>query len=305
MSRRRRGASVSGVETLYGTLLVLALVLNGIAVAGVTPLRTLLAPVREFGLVVRILLLDLVLVPIVVVGTATLLDVDEVTRAALVIVSAASCGAIGIALARIAGGDVPLSVTLVVGLGALNVVTVPAITGLLLPASITIPIASLVSSLLGLALAPLLVGRLFGVLAQRTRMPEARFVATIGRIRSVGDLALLGAVISALLLDPRGVVAVLFGPVVVVALVTMVAVTVASRAVTRDPLRVRTLAITLNARAVGLALTLATLHLGAVPGLRATVLAYGGLTQLVPILVVLAMRRRVAGARRKRDAEQR
>jgi len=85
----------------------------------------------------------------------------------------------------------------------------------------------------------------------------------------------------------------------------MVAVTVASRAVTRDPLRVRTLAITLNARAVGLALTLATLHLGAVPGLRTTVLAYGGLTQLVPIIVVLGLRRRVAASRGARDVEQR
>ena len=281
---------MSGIETLYGTLLIVALVLNGVAVAGLTPLRTLLAPIREARLLVTIVLLDLVLVPLVVVGTATLLDVDAVTRAALVIVSSASCGPIAIAITRVGRGDVPLSVTLVVGLGALNVVTVPIVTGLLLPSSITIPAGALVSSLFGLAVAPLLLGVLVKDVARRASVARIRFVTAIRRLRTVGDVALLGAVTTALFLDPRGVVQVLSGPVLVVALVAMATIAGASRLVTSDPARVRTLAITLNARAVGLALTLATLHLGSVPGLRTTVLAYGGLTQLVPIVVVLALR---------------
>jgi predicted Na+-dependent transporter len=77
----------------------------------------------------------------------------------------------------------------------------------------------------------------------------------------------------------------------------MLAVTLGARAVSSDPARIRTVAITINARAVGLALALATLHLDAVEGLRATILAYGGLTQVVPLLFVLIARRMPARLR--------
>ena len=282
---------MTGLEALYGGALILALVLNGITVAARVPLASLLAPVREGGLMARVFLIDLVLVPLVVVGTATLLDVDDVTRAALVIVSAASCGPVSIALARIGRGDVPLSVTLVIGLGALNLVTVPIVTTLLLPTSISIPLGALVTTLLGLAVAPLLIGRGVGIGAARIGVSPERVARTLDGTRRVGDVALTGAVTTALFLEPRTVIDVLTGPVTVVGIVAMVIVTGAARLATADRARVRTIAIAVNARAVGLALTLATLHLGAVPGLRATVLAYGGLTQIVPILVVLALRR--------------
>jgi predicted Na+-dependent transporter len=282
---------MNGVETLYAALLVLALVLNGITVAARVPLASLLAPVREGGLMARVLLIDLALVPLVVVGTATLLDVDDVTRAALVIVSAASCGPVSIALARIGRGDVPLSVTLVIGLGALNLVTVPIVTTLLLPTSIAIPLDALLPTLLGLAVAPLLIGRGFGIAAGRIGVSPERLALTLDGTRRIGDIALAGAVTTALLLEPRMVVEALAGHVTVVAIITMMVVTLAARLATADGARVRTIAIAINARAVGLALTLATLHLGSVPGLRATVLAYGGVTQILPILVVLALRR--------------
>lgn len=282
---------MTGVEALYGVFLVLALVLNGIAVAAVTPLASLAAPLREGGLMLRVLVLDLALVPLIVVGMGVLLDVDEVTRAALVIVSAASCGPISIALTRLARGDVPLSVTLVVGLGALNLVTVPIVTDLLLPSGITIPLGALFSSLLGLAVVPLVLGRVVGTIATRARVPAGRLARGLSAARRTGDVALGGAIATALLLDTRAVLDVLTGRVLIVALVAMVLVALAARVITSDRARVRTIAIAINARAVGLALTLASLHLGAVPGLRATILAYGGITQLVPILVVLALRR--------------
>lgn len=282
---------MSGIETLYGVLLILALLLNGVAIAGRTTLGSLIAPAREGGLIVRIVALDLVLVPLVVVAAATLLGVDPVTRAGLVIVSAASCGPIAIALTRIAHGDVPLSVTLVVGLGALNLMTVPIVTGLLLPAGITIPLGTLVTTLLGLAVAPLVIGRLISVAATRLRIADVTYARGLGVAQRVGDVALAGAVTTALLLDTRAVIEVLAGPVLIVTAVSLAVITLAARAITPDPERRRTVAIAINARAVGLALTLATLHLGAVPGLRATILAYGGLTQLIPVLVVLVGRR--------------
>lgn len=292
-----KAPDVAGLETLYGLLLVGALVLNGIAIAGNTPLSALFEPVREGRLLGRIVALDLLIVPAVVVGTATLLGVGPVGLAGLVIVSAASSGPIGMALTRIARGDVPLSVTLVVGLGMLNLVTVPLVTWLLLPAGITIPITSLMTSLAGLAVAPLLIGRLFARVTQAARLSGPTVLRILAGVRRTGDVLLLGAIATALLLEPSEVLEALTGPVLIVAVVAMLAISLTARLVTSDPRRVRTVAITVNARAIGLALTLATLHLGDVAGLRAVILAYGGLTQMVPVLTVLLLARRAAARR--------
>jgi bile acid:Na+ symporter, BASS family len=276
------------LESLYAVLLVAALVMNGLTIAGATRMRTLLAPVREYGLVARIFLLDLIVVPAVAVGLAVLLDVDPVVRAGLVIVGASSCGAIGMALTRIAKGDVPLSVTLVVGLGTFNLITVPLITSLLFPDSIRIPLATLIASLLGLAVAPLLIGRVSGIVSGRLGMSRATSERLIELLRRGADVTLAAAVSIAFLLEPRAVAAVITGPVLWIAIAVMLVVTLLARAITVDPVRVRTISVVINARAVGLALAIATIHLGDVPGLRATVLAYGGLTQVIPVLVALA-----------------
>jgi BASS family bile acid:Na+ symporter len=288
---------LSGIELLYGALIILALGLNGIAVAGRTSFRALLEPLREGGLIVRLLALDLFLVPLVAVGAAVALDLDPVTRAGLVLVSAASCGPIGIALSRIARGDVPLSTTIVLGLGALNLVTVPIVTALLLPEGVGIPLGTLSTSLLGLAVAPLVVGRLLAQVRSRLAMSEASYSRIIDVARRGADITLAGAVTTALLLEPSEVLEVLRGPVLAIALVVMLLVTLAARAISSDPARVRTIAITINARAVALALALASIHLGDVEGLRATILAYGGLTQIVPLVVVLIGRRLPGGLR--------
>lgn len=283
---------MSRLEVLYTTLLLVALVGNGFAVAGSTSIAALVEPLRERRTLARVVALDLLLVPLVIIGTATLLDVDPVTRAGLVIVGAASCGPISIALARIAGGDVPLSITLVLGLGALNFVTLPLITGLFLPTGLLIPLEALLSSLFGLAVAPLGLGFLGVRLLRRRGVTPRRMTLTLEGLRRGSDLALAAAVAVALLLEPRDIAAVLRGPVLLVALITMTVVTVAARGATRDPAQRSTLTIALNARAIGLALAVATLHLGDVDGLRPVVLAYGGLTQAVPLLVILATRGR-------------
>lgn len=280
------------VELVYGALLAVALVLNGVVLTGATPLGPLFAPLREPRLLIGIIVLDLVVVPVVVIGSAELLTVDAVTRAALVIVAAASCGPIGIALTRLARGDVPLGVTLVVGLGALNIASVPVLTGLLLPESITIPLTGLLTNLVGLVLMPLALGRVAAAVVARRGWAAASWDRTLARLRRLADLSLLGAVATAVTIDLDQTLTLLGGPVLVVAVVTMLIVAFGARLVTRDPARVRTIAVAINARAVGLALTIAALQLSDVQGLRATILAFGGLTQVVPLAVVLLLRRR-------------
>ena len=278
------------IETLYAGLLVAALALNGIAVAGRTTLATLFAPLREVRLVLPVLAIDLLLVPLIVVPLALLTGLDDGVRAGLVLIAAASAGAIGIALARIVRGDIPLAVSTVVGLGALNLLTVPLLTGLLLPSSVEVSLGALTSSVLLLAVLPLLVGRAFArspILARRSTEQQERLLKRTG---SLSTLLLLAAIMVAATLDARAVLEVLRGPTSAIAAVTMVAIALATRIVTRDPARWRSLVVVLNARAAGLALALAAIHLGTVPAVRATVLAFGGLTQVVPPLLLLAHR---------------
>jgi BASS family bile acid:Na+ symporter len=285
---------MGGVESLYTLLLILALVLNGVALTGSTPLREFFAPLRETRVVASAVGLDTFIVPVLVIGFATLLRVDDVTLAGLVIVAAASAGPIGIALARVARGDVALSVTLVTGIGLLNLITIPVISSLLLPETIPFPITPIMTSLVGLLLVPLLLGRLFNLALIRAATSDATRARLLGGIGGAASVSLLGAVSVAAFLEPSLVLAGLAGPITPIAIITMLAVAWLARAITQDPARRRTIAVVINARAVGLSLTLTALHFGDVPGLRAAVLTYGGLTQLVPIVVVLAARRRQA-----------
>jgi bile acid:Na+ symporter, BASS family len=281
---------VRSVETLYTVLLVAALALNGIALTGATPLRELFEPLREPRLIASTVGLDALVVPAIVIGAAFLLRLDDVTLAGLVIVAASSAGPIGIALSRVARGDVPLSVTLVTGIGLLNLITIPIVSALLLPQSVPFPLAPVMSSLVGLLIVPLLLGRLFSILADRRQASSERRSKVLDIVGRSATVCLVGAVTVALFLEPELALEVLAGPVTLVAVIAMAAVTLLARAISSDPARRRTIAVVINARAVGLALTLTALHFGDVPGLRATVLAYGGLTQLVPIVVVVGAR---------------
>ena len=278
------------LEALYAIFLVVALVLNGVALTVSTPVRALFAPLREVRLVLTTLGLDTILVPSVIIGLAVLVQLDDITLAGLIIVAAASAGPIGIALARIAHGDIPLSVTLVTGIGLLNLITVPLITGLLLPESVPLPLGPVLSSLVTLLVLPLLLGRLVGRLLAWRSVPIDTRTRLLGAVGSGATASLAGAVTVALFLEPELVLDVLLGPVTPIAIVTMLAVMLAARTISHDHARRRTIAVVINARAVGLALTLTALHFGDVPGLRATVLAYGGLTQMVPIIVVIGAR---------------
>jgi predicted Na+-dependent transporter len=150
------------------------------------------------------------------------------------------------------------------------------------------------TSLVGLLLVPLLLGRLFNLALIRAATSDATRARLLGGIGGAASVSLLGAVSVAAFLEPRLVLAGLAGPITPIAIITMLAVAWLARAITQDPARRRTIAVVINARAVGLSLTLTALHFGDVPGLRAAVLTYGGLTQLVPIVVVLAARRRQA-----------
>jgi len=278
---------VSGAETTYAVLITLALMVNGLAVAGATPLRTLLAPLRDGGLLLRAAAIDVLLVPLILVGPAVLLDLPAGVVAGIAVVAAASNGPIGVALTRIGRGDVPVAVALVTALGAANVVTIPILMMLLVPAAVGVPVGAIAQSLVLLLGLPLAAGAaLRRIQERRQRHPEA-IARTARRLGAVSSALLALALCSAFAIDPRGVVADADGPVPLIALGGLVLLAGAARLVTRDPVLWRTLWLTLTARSVGVALAVVALHLPRVPGTLSAVLVVGGLTQIVPVSAIL------------------
>jgi BASS family bile acid:Na+ symporter len=294
---------VRSAETTYAILISLALLVNGLAVAGATPLRTLVAPLRDHRLLVRAAAIDVLVVPLVLLGPAVLLDLPTGVIAGVAIVAAASNGPIGVALTRMGRGDVPVAVALVTALGAANVVTIPVLMMILVPAAVGVPVVAIAQSLLLLLGLPLAAGALLRrAQVARRRHPEA-IALTARRLGTVASVLLTVALASALAIDPRGIVAAATGPLPVIALVALALLAAAARLVTRDPVLWRTLWLTLSARSVGVALAVVALHLPSVPGTLSAVLVVGGLTQIVPVLLLLVTDRvRRLRARRRTGA---
>lgn len=279
-------------ELLYGAALVAALLLNGVAVAGAAPLSDLLSPLRDRRLLVTAFLVDVLVLPLSVVGTALLLDLDDSTRTGLIIIMAASTGPIGMALVRILKAEVRVAVSIIALFGASNLVTVPAMMWLLVPDALHVPVVSVVTTLLVLVTAPIAAGWTLRTIALRRGMSTERLAAILRTVGATSTAALALALTLAALIDVRGILDFLGSAAALTVPVALLATYLAIRPITQDPRRRVALWVGLNARAAGLSLSIAALHLSGIPGVRATILGYAGATQLFPFLIARMTQRR-------------
>lgn len=287
----------SALESVYTVLLVASLVLNGVAVAGAVPLRTLFAPLRDPRPVLSALVLDLLIAPLLILLPAVLLRLDPHVYAGLVLIAASSTGPIGIVLVRIAGADLRLGVSLVTLFGVANLVTIPVLTTLLLPATVPLPVLPVLLSLVTLILLPLLAGRGFSRLSARMGWSRAVEQRVLGHLARASTILLAGAVLTAAFLDLEGVLRLLAGPITPIVLLSLIGVVVGARLVGRSRAERLTVGLVISARGAGVALAVAGLHLADAPDTRAAILAVAGVTQLLPLLAAIAAgrRRRVPG----------
>ena len=288
---------MSTAESVYSVLIALGLLLNGLAIASGTPMRVLLAPLGDRRLLLGAVVIDLVLVPVALLAPAVVLALQPGETAGLVLLAAASTGPIGIALTRIGRGDVPATVAIVTALGTANLVTVPVLLAVLLPEAAGVPAHEVGRTLLLLLVVPLAAGGVLRrVLARRRWHPEA--VTRLTRRLGAASTACIGAAVTVgLAIDPRGIVVQLLGPPLVPALLMISMAWMAATLLTGDGPRRRALWLTSTARSVGVALAVAAIHLPGAADTRATVLAVGGLTQALPILLLLARDRTTGAAR--------
>jgi BASS family bile acid:Na+ symporter len=304
---------VSGAESAYTVLITLGLLLNGLAVACAAPVRDLLRPLGERRLLLGAVAVDLVVVPAALLVPAVLLGLPDAEVAGLVLLAAASTGPIGVALTRIARGDVPATVSIVTALGAANLVTVPALMALLLPDGLVVPVRGVTRSLLLLLVLPLAAGAVLRWALLRLRQHPEAVARTARRLGAASSVCIALAAATAFAIDPAGILSALAGPPALLGLGMVAAAGGAVLTIARDDARRRALWLTATARSVGVALTVAALHLPDADATRTTVLAVGGLTQAVPVLLLLGRdrwRRRAArtggggGPRRGDDADR-
>jgi BASS family bile acid:Na+ symporter len=132
---------------------------------------------------VLILMLDAVAIPLFVYALARLANVPSDYLVGLVLVGAASAGAIGLTMVRIADADMPLAIGLVVVLETGNLVTIPAWSTILLSDQARPPLGDIIATLVFGVLVPLAVGAGLRVL----RPARARkWAGALARVSTVG-----------------------------------------------------------------------------------------------------------------------
>jgi len=131
----------------------------------------------------RIVVLDTVAIPLVVYALTRVLAVPEGYAAGLVLVGAASGGAIGLAVVRMAHADVPLAIGLIVVLEIGNLLTIPFWSSILASGSVRPPLGDVVATLVLGVLVPLILG-----MTLRARRPNRAKVwaGTLGRVSAAG-----------------------------------------------------------------------------------------------------------------------
>ena len=150
--------------------------------------REVTAALTNRGRFARIVALDAILVPLFVWALVRILGVPEGYASGLILVGAASAGAIGLAKVRLASGDVPLAIGLIVVLELANLVTIPVWSAILLTGPVRPPLGDVVVTLTLAVLLPLFVGS-----GLRHRWPQrARgWARTLGRVSAVSLVILV------------------------------------------------------------------------------------------------------------------
>lgn len=121
--------------------------------------QQILNPLKDIGLVLRVLLANFVLVPLVAYLLKTVIPLDESLAIGLILLATAAGAPFLPKLAQASKGNVPLSVGMMVLLMVVTVIYVPVVLPLLLP-GVQVNPAEIARSLIILMLIPLAIGLL-------------------------------------------------------------------------------------------------------------------------------------------------
>jgi BASS family bile acid:Na+ symporter len=185
------------------SLSVLAFAVSSMLSAGLSfTFRAIIAPLRRPNRVLRAVIGNFVLVPLLAAGIAWALSLAPAQATALVLLGAAAGAPFLIKLVAVAAGDVALGTSLLVLLVPLTVVLMPVIVPLLAPGA-SVTASAIALPLVETLLAPLAIGLIISESAARW----ARFLQPIAR--TVSTIALVAMLALTIVLNARHTVDVL------------------------------------------------------------------------------------------------
>ena len=173
-------------DAIQAALVVATMWATGIGLGLVVRPERIVSSLRRPGLVGRVLLLDLALVPLVMWLAVNAFVSDEGYATGLLLVAFAAAGPVGIKLAHVAGGDATFAIAIVVVLELANVLVVPLWSGVLGIAGSTSVVVEIFRTLLVLIVLPLGVGL---ALAGRWGVRAGVRAARLQRAANVGIVA--------------------------------------------------------------------------------------------------------------------
>lgn len=273
------------LDRLSDGVLLLTLWSTGIGIGMSFGLPELLAPLRQAGLVARVVILDVAGIPLIVWALVHMLSIPTDYAIGLLLIGFASAGPLGIKAAQIAGADVAGAVSLVAVLEAANALAIPVWVALLMPPGVVVPLGELVATLAVFVLLPLALG-----MATRTRWPQSaqrwapRAIVLSNVLLVVVIVLVVGRNVSTL----REAFAAGIVPLVLLA----VAAALVLGWLAGGPARATRAAVALvtGVRANALALGIARTSFSTVPAVSVAVVTYGVMSALLPLAVAVAAR---------------
>jgi bile acid:Na+ symporter, BASS family len=167
------------------SLSILAFAITSMLSAGLSfTFQEIAAPLRRPGRIIRAIVANFVLVPLLAAGIAHALSLDTARSMGLILVGSAAGAPFLIKLIAIAAGDVALGTSLLVLLVPLTVVLMPFLVPLLAPEA-AVTASAIVVPLAGTLLLPLAIGLIVAELAprwSRSVQPVARVASTIALV---------------------------------------------------------------------------------------------------------------------------
>jgi len=280
---------VSLLDRVSDGALLLTLWSTGIGIGMSLGLRDVLAPLRQTGLVTRVVFLDAAVVPLLVWALVELLSIPDEYAIGLLLVGFASAGPLGIKAAQIAGADVACAVSLVAVLEAANALVIPLWVGLLMPSGVDVPLGGLLGTLTVLVLLPLTVG----MMVRRRSPGSARRWAP--RAIVVSNISLI-VVIALVVGQNVSTLADAFAAGIVPVIVVTVVFALVLGWLAGGPGRPTRAAVALvtGVRANAVALGIGRTSFPSIPEVSVAIVAFGVASALVPLAVALAARRVVS-----------
>jgi BASS family bile acid:Na+ symporter len=267
-------------QLLQGVLMIVFLWSMNVGVGMSYTVKEVFAPFRRSVTIALAVALNCLVVPLMYYGLTKVLPMGSDYVIGFLLVGFASAAPAAVKYVGFAEGDIPLSVGLVVLMGALNVIVIPVWSALLMPAGTTINAVQIALTLAVLVLVPLTAGFFI-----RGRWSEHAHTWAPGAAK-VSNLALVLLIVVTLFTSWESVASVFGAWVIAGSLIAICVQMIAGYLIGTDKPSRRALSLVTGVRATGPALAIATAAFSDKPEVIATVIVIA-VVSFIPVVVSL------------------